>query len=107
MESNHPRNVTPRNSVLKTGGATGPHPPPHCCPYTAFFTSERGARWRYGENLRDFIVMKLPRITGDEVVRALKRAVVPVHAGKIVKPGTLSGILDDADLSSEDLTQLL
>ena len=28
MESNHPRNVTPRNSVLKTGGATGPHPPP-------------------------------------------------------------------------------
>lgn len=29
MESNHPRNVTPRNSVLKTGEATGPHPPPH------------------------------------------------------------------------------
>ncbi len=28
MESNHPRNVTPRNSVLKTGEATGPHPPP-------------------------------------------------------------------------------
>ena len=28
MESNHPRSVTPRNSVLKTGGATGPHPPP-------------------------------------------------------------------------------
>ncbi len=74
--------------------------------------------------------MKLPRITGDEVVRALKRAgfvvdrqrgshvvlihpqtrkrvVVPVHAGKIVKPGTLSGILDDAGLSSEDLAQLL
>ena len=51
--------------------------------------------------------MKLPRITGNKVVRALKRAVVPVHAGKIVKPGTLSGILDDADLSSEDLTQLL
>ena len=28
MESNHPRNVTPRNSVLKTGTATGPYPPP-------------------------------------------------------------------------------
>jgi predicted RNA binding protein YcfA (HicA-like mRNA interferase family) len=74
--------------------------------------------------------MKLPRITGDEVVRALKRAgfimdrqrgshvilvhtqsrkrvVVPVHTGKIVKPGTLSGILDDAGLSTEELISLL
>ena len=74
--------------------------------------------------------MKLPRITGDEVVRALKRAgfvtdrqrgshvilihsqsrkrtVVPVHAGKIVKPGTLGGILDDAGLSVEEFTSLL
>ncbi len=44
MESNHPRNVTPRNSVLKTGEATGPHPPPQRCLYIAFFTSERGAK---------------------------------------------------------------
>lgn len=74
--------------------------------------------------------MKLPRITGDEVVRALKRAgfivdrqrgshvilihpqsrkrvVVPVHTGKIVKPGTLSGILDDAGLSAEELIAFL
>ena len=74
--------------------------------------------------------MKLPRSTGDEVVRALKRAgfimdrqrgshvilvhpqsrkrvVVPVHTGKIVKPGTLSGILDDAGLSTEELISLL
>jgi predicted RNA binding protein YcfA (HicA-like mRNA interferase family) len=74
--------------------------------------------------------MKLPRITGDEVVRALKRTgfimdrqrgshvilvhpqsrkrvVVPVHTGKIVKPGTLSGILDDAGLSTEELLSLL
>ena len=74
--------------------------------------------------------MKLPRITGDEVVRALKRAgfimdrrrgshvilvhpqsrkrvVVPLHTGKIVKPGTLSGILDDAGLSTEELLSLL
>jgi hypothetical protein len=29
MESNHPRNVTPRNSVLKTGTATGPYPSPY------------------------------------------------------------------------------
>jgi len=74
--------------------------------------------------------MKLPRITGDEAVRALKRAgfvvdrqrgshvilvhaqnrkriVIPVHAGKIVKPGTLSGILDDAGLSTEEFIALL
>lgn len=42
MESNHPRNVTPRNSVLKTGRATGPYPPPCVRIYMAFFTSERG-----------------------------------------------------------------
>jgi len=74
--------------------------------------------------------MKLPRITGDEVVRALKRGgfifdrqrgshvilvhphlhrrvSVPVHAGKTIKLGTLSGILDDAGLSAEEFTQLL
>jgi predicted RNA binding protein YcfA (HicA-like mRNA interferase family) len=74
--------------------------------------------------------MKLPRITGREVVRALERAgfvfdrqrgshvvlihpqnrrrvTVPVHAGKIVKPGTLKGILDDAGLSVEELIPLL
>ena len=74
--------------------------------------------------------MKLPRITGDEVVRALKRGgfifdrqrgshvilvhpqrhrrvSVPAHAGKTVKLDTLSGILDDAGLSAEELTQLL
>lgn len=74
--------------------------------------------------------MKLPRITGREVVRALERAgfvfdrqhgshvilvhpqnrkrvSVPVHAGKIIKPGTLKGILDDAGLSAEEFTPLL
>ncbi|NOT57994.1 MAG: addiction module toxin, HicA family [Deltaproteobacteria bacterium] len=74
--------------------------------------------------------MKLPRITGDEVVGALKRAgfvvdrqrgshvilvhpqrhrrvSVPVHASKTVKVGTLSGILDDACLSAEEFTALL
>lgn len=43
MESNHPRNVTPRNSVLKTGTATGPYPSPQACFYTAFCTLGRGA----------------------------------------------------------------
>jgi len=74
--------------------------------------------------------MKLPRVTGREVVRALERAgfvfdrqrgahvilvhpqrcrrvSVPVHAGQIVKPGTLKGILDDAGLSVEEFIQLL
>ncbi|MCS6927092.1 MAG: type II toxin-antitoxin system HicA family toxin [Candidatus Binatia bacterium] len=74
--------------------------------------------------------MRLPRVTGHHVVRALERAgfvsdrqrgahvilvhpqrrirvSVPVHAGKIVKPGTLKGILDDAGLSIEEFAQLL
>ncbi len=45
MESNHPRSVTPRNSVLKTGGATGPHPSPHN-------ESRHLARWRDGVHVR-------------------------------------------------------
>jgi predicted RNA binding protein YcfA (HicA-like mRNA interferase family) len=74
--------------------------------------------------------MKLPRVTGREVVRALERAgfvvarqhgshvilvhaqsrrrvSVPVHAGQTVKPGTLKGILEDAGLSPEEFAQLL
>ncbi len=35
------------------------------------------------------------------------RIVVPMHSGKVVKPGTLRGILDDAGLSMSDLTKLL
>ena len=69
--------------------------------------------------------MKLPRATGREVVRALGRAgfildrqrgshvilvnpqtrrrvTVPVHAGQIVKVGTLRGILEDAGISPDD-----
>ena len=74
--------------------------------------------------------MKLPRVTGREVVRALERAgfifdrqrgshvilihprthrrvSVPVHAGRTVKLGTLKGILEDADLSQEDFERFL
>ena len=74
--------------------------------------------------------MKLPRVPGREVVRALertgfvvdrqrgshivlihpqnrRRVTVPVHAGRIVKPGTLTGILDDAGLSVEEFIALL
>lgn len=74
--------------------------------------------------------MKLPRVTGREVVRALERAgfvfdrqrgshvilirpqtrqraSVPVHAGRIVKLGTLKGILEDAGLSQDEFSQLL
>lgn len=75
---------------------------------------------------------KLPKVTGEELVNALKRAgfevarqrgshvqlrkwtegekvtfPVPVHAGRIVKPGTLSGILRRAGLSVEQLCELL
>ena len=76
---------------------------------------------------------RLPRVTGAELVGALKRAgfvvtrqrgshvqlrrespdgtvttfPVPVHAGKTVKKGTLRGILRRAGLSPEDLASLL
>ena len=74
--------------------------------------------------------MKLPRVTGREVVRALERAgfvfdrqrgshvillhsqtrqrvSIPVHAGRIVKLGTLKGILEDAGLSRDEFDLLL
>lgn len=73
---------------------------------------------------------RLPRITGDEALRALRRAgwhearrrgshailhhesrpgrvVVPLHAGRILKPKTLLSILDQAGISIEQLGGLL
>jgi predicted RNA binding protein YcfA (HicA-like mRNA interferase family) len=73
---------------------------------------------------------RLPRITGDEALRALRKAgwrevrrrgshvmlhhesrpgrvVVPVHAGAILKPKTLLSILDQAGIDSEQLRGLL
>jgi predicted RNA binding protein YcfA (HicA-like mRNA interferase family) len=73
---------------------------------------------------------RLPRITGRELLRALQRDVwyelrvrgshhrlghpdrpqkltVAVHAGDIVKSGTLLGILEDAGLTVERLIELL
>ena len=76
---------------------------------------------------------RLPRVTGRDLVRALERAgfedarqrgshhlmrkflpdgtkvvfPVPVHEGKIVKLGTLKGILRLARMEAEDLERLL
>ncbi|MBI2908924.1 MAG: type II toxin-antitoxin system HicA family toxin [Chloroflexi bacterium] len=73
---------------------------------------------------------RLPRITGAELFRALKRdgwyesrqsgshvilrhpnkaghVTIPLHAGRIIPPGLLSSILDDAGLSVDDLRRLL
>jgi predicted RNA binding protein YcfA (HicA-like mRNA interferase family) len=71
---------------------------------------------------------RLPRITAAQLVRALKRAgwvevrqkgshmsleyadkqvVVPMHASTILKPGTLKSILRQADLTVDDLLNLL
>jgi predicted RNA binding protein YcfA (HicA-like mRNA interferase family) len=74
---------------------------------------------------------KLPRITGREVLRALRRAgwvedrqegshvvlrhgdrpgrrvTVAVHAGETLKPKTLSSILDQAGLSIDAFRELL
>jgi predicted RNA binding protein YcfA (HicA-like mRNA interferase family) len=75
-------------------------------------------------------VPKLPRITGKEIVSALKRAgftlshtrgshhylwheankhmvTVPVHTGEIIKPGTLQSILKQAGLTVEEFIKLL
>ena len=73
---------------------------------------------------------RLPRITGDEALRALRKAgwrevrrrgshvmlhhetrpgrvVVPVHVGAILKPKTLLSILDQAGIDAEQLRGLL
>ena len=72
---------------------------------------------------------KLPRATGAKLVRALGKAgfevkrvkgshhvlthpdgratVVPVHAGETIGPGLLSRILRSADLSADELRELL
>lgn len=74
---------------------------------------------------------KLPRVTGQEVLRALKRAgfeevrirgshhflvhpgdhtrwaTVPVHSGEVLLPETLSNILKTSKLTVEELIELL
>jgi predicted RNA binding protein YcfA (HicA-like mRNA interferase family) len=35
------------------------------------------------------------------------RLVIPMHARRILKPGTLSGLIADAELSVEEFTALL
>jgi len=73
---------------------------------------------------------KLPRVTCDELIRALKRAgfeeqrqrgshlhlrrardgrrvTVPVHKGRIVPVGTLRAILRDAGITIEEFRELL
>ena len=76
---------------------------------------------------------RLPQVTGSELVRALQRAgfrvtrrrgshvqlrrdepdgtvttfPVPVHAGKTVKKGTLRSILRKANMTADELAELL
>jgi len=72
---------------------------------------------------------KLPRVTADEVIRALERAgffltrqsgshkiyknvegkrvTIPYHAGKTLHPRVLQSILRDADLTVERFKELL
>ena len=72
---------------------------------------------------------RLPRVTGQEVVRALSRGgfqiarrrgshwilkhhdgrmtVVPVHEGDVIGPGLMTKILREADLTREEFSQLL
>jgi predicted RNA binding protein YcfA (HicA-like mRNA interferase family) len=73
---------------------------------------------------------RLPRITPAQLLRALHhdgwyehaqegshltlkhptktgRLVVPIHAGKVLKPGLLARILDDAKLTADELRRLL
>jgi predicted RNA binding protein YcfA (HicA-like mRNA interferase family) len=72
---------------------------------------------------------RLPRVKGKEILRALEKAgfliartrgshvflkhpdgrvtTVPVHSGETISPGLLRAILRDAELSVEELTDLL
>jgi len=72
---------------------------------------------------------RLPRVTAGEIIRVLekagfalarqsgshkiyksstdKRVTVPYHRGKVLHPKVLANILKDADLSREDLKNLL
>jgi predicted RNA binding protein YcfA (HicA-like mRNA interferase family) len=74
-------------------------------------------------------VTRLPRCTGDEVIRALGNAgfvvtrikgshhflrhddgratVVPVHSGETIGPGLMSKVLRDAELSRDEFIGLL
>jgi len=74
-------------------------------------------------------MIRLPRLTGKEIIVALCNAgfnvirirgshhflqhpdgrvtVVPVHSGEIIGPGLLAKILLDCDLNREDFQQLL
>jgi predicted RNA binding protein YcfA (HicA-like mRNA interferase family) len=74
-------------------------------------------------------MIRLPRLTGKEIIVALRNAgfnvirirgshhflqhpdgrvtVVPVHSGEIIGPGLLAKILLDCDLNREDFQQLL
>jgi len=75
------------------------------------------------------VSQRLPRVTADEIIRVLERAgfalvrqsgshkiyrsstgkrvTLPYHKGKILHPKVLASILKDADLSREDLKNLL
>jgi predicted RNA binding protein YcfA (HicA-like mRNA interferase family) len=72
---------------------------------------------------------RLPRLTGQEVVRALSKAgfevlrqrgsrvflkhadgratIIPIHGGEVLGPGIMSKILRDAKLSREEFHKLL
>ncbi len=74
-------------------------------------------------------MMRLPRLKGRELVRALGRAgfvvertrgshvflkhedgrttVVPIHSGETIGPGLLRAILRDVELSQDDLADML
>jgi predicted RNA binding protein YcfA (HicA-like mRNA interferase family) len=74
-------------------------------------------------------VSRLPRVTGRELLTALRKAgfavvrvkgshhflrhadgratVVPVHAGETIGPGLLSAILRDCDIERDDFVALL
>jgi len=75
------------------------------------------------------VSQRLPRVTADEITRVLekvgftlarqsgshkiykssagKRVTVPYHKGKVLHPKVLTSILKDANLSREDLKNLL
>jgi len=74
-------------------------------------------------------VTKLPTLTGQQLISALRKAgfevlrvkgshhflrhsdgrctVIPVHRGEVIGPGLLSRVLRDCDMARDDLLELL
>lgn len=59
-----------------------------------------GAGWHEARRKGSHVILRHPD-------KPARRVVVPVHAGRILKPGTLLSILTHAELTVDEFIQLL